>query len=139
VVCAFGNRCQFSREGVGNWLQPRFACLAAKGGIWQGRVAVLAVVLVVAFLSSHCEATTSLGLPIWKVHRTLGPRWNGVGDVNRFRVHRKARSRGFAHRAGGRAREDLLAFAVGVELEVFHTLLADDVTSIVGLKGRHPP
>jgi hypothetical protein len=46
---------------------------------------------------------------------------------------------GLAQRAGRRGPEDLLAFAVGVELEVFHTLLADDVTSIVGLKGRHRP
>jgi hypothetical protein len=36
------------------------------------------------FLSSHCEATTSLGLPIRKVDRTLGPRWSRVGDVNGF-------------------------------------------------------
>jgi hypothetical protein len=28
----------------------------------------------------------------------------------------------------GAAREDLLPFAVGVELEVFHTLIADDCT-----------
>jgi hypothetical protein len=64
VVCACGNGCQFSREGVDNRLQPGFACVAAKGGIWHGRVAVLAFVLVVAFLSSHLEATTSLALPV---------------------------------------------------------------------------
>lgn len=36
-------------------------------------VAVLAVVLVGAFMSSHCEATTNLvGLPIWKCTGPLG-------------------------------------------------------------------
>lgn len=39
----------------------------------------------------------------------------------------------------GRTRQGLLAFAVGVGMEVFHTLLAEDVTSIVGPKGRHNP
>lgn len=39
----------------------------------------------------------------------------------------------------GAAKEGLLAFAVGVGLETFRTLLAEDVTTIVGLKGRHDP
>lgn len=40
---------------------------------------------------------------------------------------------------GGRAKEGLLAFAVGVGLEVFRTLLEEDLAQIVGLKGRHNP
>ncbi len=39
----------------------------------------------------------------------------------------------------GRTREGLLAFAVGVGMEVFHTLLQEDVARIVGPKGRHDP
>lgn len=39
----------------------------------------------------------------------------------------------------GRAKEGLLAFAVGVGLEVFRTLLEEDVTALVGPKGRHNP
>lgn len=38
-----------------------------------------------------------------------------------------------------RTKQGLLAFAVGVGLEVFHTLLAEDVARIVGPKGRHLP
>jgi len=38
-----------------------------------------------------------------------------------------------------RTKQGLLAFAVGVGLEVFQTLLAEDVASIVGPKGRHLP
>lgn len=39
----------------------------------------------------------------------------------------------------GRAKHGLLAFAVGVGLEVFRTLLEEDVTALVGPKGRHNP
>ncbi len=39
----------------------------------------------------------------------------------------------------GRAKQGLLAFAVGVGLEVFRTLLEEDVTALVGPKGRHNP
>lgn len=39
----------------------------------------------------------------------------------------------------GKARQGLLAFAVGVGLQVFHTLLEEDVARIVGPKGRHDP
>jgi hypothetical protein len=39
----------------------------------------------------------------------------------------------------GRTRQGLLAFAVGVGPEVFQTLLAEDVASIVGPRGRHQP
>lgn len=39
----------------------------------------------------------------------------------------------------GRAKEGLLAFAVGVGLEVFRTLLEEDAAQIVGPKGRHNP
>ncbi len=39
----------------------------------------------------------------------------------------------------GRTRQGLLAFAVGVGMEVFHTLLDEDVNGIVGPKGRHDP
>ena len=38
-----------------------------------------------------------------------------------------------------RTKQGLLAFAVGVGLEVFHTLLAEDVAQVVGPKGRHLP
>jgi len=37
------------------------------------------------------------------------------------------------------ARSGLLAFAVGVGLEVFHTLLEENVSELVGQKGRHQP
>jgi len=40
---------------------------------------------------------------------------------------------------GGRAKQGLLAFAVGVGMEVFRTLLEEDVTALVGPKGRHNP
>lgn len=39
----------------------------------------------------------------------------------------------------GRTRQGLLAFAVDVDLQVFGTLLEEDVTAIVGSKGRHNP
>lgn len=39
----------------------------------------------------------------------------------------------------GRAKEGLLAFAVGVGLEVFRTLLEEDMAQLVGPKGRHDP
>jgi putative transposase len=39
----------------------------------------------------------------------------------------------------GRTKQGLLAFAVGVGLEVFATLLEEDQTAIVGPKGRHDP
>ncbi len=39
----------------------------------------------------------------------------------------------------GKARQGLLAFAVGVGLQVFRTLLEEDVARIVGPKGRHDP
>ncbi|MGH2709324.1 MAG: transposase, partial [Actinomycetota bacterium] len=39
----------------------------------------------------------------------------------------------------GKARQGLLAFAVGVGLEVFRTLLEEDVARIAGPKGRHDP
>ncbi len=38
-----------------------------------------------------------------------------------------------------RTRQGLLAFAVGVGMEVFRTLLEEDVTALVGPKGRHDP
>lgn len=38
---------------------------------------------------------------------------------------------------GGTVKEGLLAFAAGVGLEVFRTLLADDVRAVAGVKGRH--
>ncbi len=38
-----------------------------------------------------------------------------------------------------RTKQGLLAFAVGVGLEVFHTLLAEDVAQVVGPKGKHLP
>ncbi len=39
----------------------------------------------------------------------------------------------------GKVKEGLLAFAVGVGLEVFRTLLEEDATRIVGPKGKHNP
>ncbi|MGH2771177.1 MAG: hypothetical protein ACRDJF_11765 [Actinomycetota bacterium] len=39
----------------------------------------------------------------------------------------------------GKVKEGLLAFAVGVGLEVFATLLEEDATRIAGPKGRHNP
>ncbi len=39
----------------------------------------------------------------------------------------------------GKARQGLLAFAVGVGLQVFRTLLDEDVARIAGPKGRHDP
>ncbi len=39
----------------------------------------------------------------------------------------------------GKAHQGLLAFAVGVGLQVFHTLLEEDVARIAGPKGRHDP
>ncbi|MGQ0678176.1 MAG: IS256 family transposase [Actinomycetota bacterium] len=39
----------------------------------------------------------------------------------------------------GKVKEGLLAFAVGVGLEVFNTLLEEDRTEIVGPKGKHDP
>lgn len=39
----------------------------------------------------------------------------------------------------GKAKEGLLAFAVGVGLEVFKTLLEEDRTVIAGTKGKHDP
>lgn len=39
----------------------------------------------------------------------------------------------------GATKEGLLAFAVGVGLEVFHTLLEEDVSAIVGSRGKHDP
>jgi hypothetical protein len=38
-----------------------------------------------------------------------------------------------------RTKQGLLAFAVGVGMEVFHTLLDEDVAAVVGPKGRHNP
>jgi len=40
---------------------------------------------------------------------------------------------------GGKVRQGLLAFAVAVGLDVFATLLEEDVTAIVGDKGKHNP
>src|SRR5438876_682260 len=39
----------------------------------------------------------------------------------------------------GKTKQGLLAFAVAVGLEVFNTLLDEDVTTIVGDKGKHNP
>ena len=39
----------------------------------------------------------------------------------------------------GATKQGLLAFAVGVGLEVFRTLLGEDVHQIVGPKGKHDP
>lgn len=39
----------------------------------------------------------------------------------------------------GKVKEGLLAFAVGVGLEVFRTLLEEDATRVAGPKGKHDP
>lgn len=69
-----------------------------------------------------------------------------MGKVQKIPVGRKAGQRrielpervevSLAQLAGA-TQEGLLAFAVGVGLEVFDTLLTEDVAAIVGPKGRH--
>src|SRR5207244_179426 len=39
----------------------------------------------------------------------------------------------------GTVREGLLAFAVGVGMQVFRTMLEEDVAAVAGPKGRHDP
>src|SRR6266508_3061924 len=39
----------------------------------------------------------------------------------------------------GAVKEGLLAFSVGVGLEVLHLLMEEDVTDLAGPKGRHDP
>src|SRR6266849_2068173 len=39
----------------------------------------------------------------------------------------------------GTVKEGLLAFAVGVGMQVFRTMLEEDVTAVAGPKGRHNP
>src|SRR5438445_5273505 len=39
----------------------------------------------------------------------------------------------------GTVKEGLLAFAVGVGMQVFRTMLEEDVTALAGPKGRHNP
>jgi hypothetical protein len=140
VVCASGNGCQFSRMGVGNWLQPGFASLAAKGGIWHGRVAVLAFVLVIAFLSSHGEATTSLGLAIsgYRSGRCTGPLGldetvSGTSTDSEFTARPRSRSRSKSWPA---ARRTCSPSPSAWSSRCSTPCLPTTSPSIVGLKGR---